>query len=121
MRKHLPYVLIVCCAGIADPQTPASNQPAAKPTPPKSGSIQYVDLVSKDVKPKLPYGEPFTVTGKASEVCIKGTFSKTDPTKPCGEGGQGLKDLIAPTTVGGSYVVNGVETPFTPSDIAGDD
>src|SRR5437879_1092132 len=130
--------------GVPDPGTPADlPKPADPPEPdpktkkpkdatkpkgkssPDSKDIQYIDLVApeKDKKVELPYGRPFTIVGKTTQVCLKGNPKRDDKDSSgvsCGEGGQKLTDVIAPTTVGGAYIVEGKETPFTPSPISGD-
>ncbi|MGD0014497.1 MAG: hypothetical protein ABSD56_08750, partial [Bryobacteraceae bacterium] len=130
VKRCLPYgVLLVCLGLVAAAQdnsaaqpgsgtAPKSKQPGDQTTPkdkkkqksPEGSDIQYLDLVAPDndhPKPKLPYGRPFTIIGRASEVCIKGKPNR-DPGNPsCGDGGQRLVDLIAPTAVGGTYVVEG--------------
>jgi len=118
------------------PQAPPSTKPQpkagatskqTKPAP-SSGSVQFADLVApaNQQKPKLPYGEPFTISGKLADVCVVGNAQRSDSTggiscKTNGQkNGESVSDTIAATTVGGKYVVSGVETPFTASKISGD-
>jgi len=64
----------------------APAQPKAGSTPASSGSVKYTDL--RDKKVSLPYGEPFTITGDVADVQLSGGA---------------LNDLMAVTTVSGSY------------------
>lgn len=99
-----------------------SGQSTPTKSAPASGNVQFADLVAPvdQQKPKLPYGEPFTITGKLSDVCILGKPQRDDKTHPCGADGKVVTEILAPTAVGGKYVVSGVETPFTTSQVSGD-
>ena len=108
-------------AGKPAKNTQTGGTASGKTSPSKNSAITYWDLVSGTNNVELPYGASFTITGKTTEVCLKGTPTKDDAgTVSCGKGGQLLTDVLTPTSVAGAYIVDGRETPFASSAISGD-
>jgi hypothetical protein len=107
-KPCLAAMLVLCGAMSTLAQTKSASG---------SGNMQFADLAApadpKNPKPKLPYGQPFTISGKTTDVCL-GTIQSD---KTCS---QKLSDTLAATTVGGKYIVAGQETPFAVSPVSGD-
>jgi len=108
-------------------KSPNPGQTKPSKAAPASGSVQYADLVAPvgGQKPKLPYGEPFTIVGKLADVCVVGKAQRDASTNgikcQSDDGkGQAVSDILATLTVGGKFVVLGQETPFTAPQVSGD-
>jgi hypothetical protein len=109
----------------SEPKSNVGSTTATKPTMQSSvvggvRSIQFVDLALRTDQ-KLIYGQPFTISGKFEDVCVAGTLQRDKATgsTSCGQNGVKVTDIINVTTVSGKYVVAGLETPFTASQVTG--
>jgi hypothetical protein len=94
------------------PETPkgrkegGTGKPQAKPSaPPASGQIEFADLAAPadQSKPALPYGQPFTIHGTTSQVCIGGQPVKAADGAVTCKTGRPLSDLISATDVQVDY------------------
>src|ERR1022692_3261043 len=70
-------------AGKPAKNTQTGGTASGKTSPSKNSAITYWDLVSGTNNVELPYGASFTITGKTTEVCLKGTPTKDDAGTGC--------------------------------------